>query len=93
MAVKRKNGKAKRNGSNKNYFNFSSDKKKRIIGIFLILFSVFLFLSIISYNGKDELLYTKLFCLDTIFNPPENVKDQALNWLGANRCTFFLFLH
>ncbi len=81
MAAKRKNGKDKRNGSGKNYFNFSSDKKKRIIGIFLILFSVFLFLSIISYSRKDEVL------LDTsIFSGTE-----AHNWLGIIGAHFSYF--
>jgi S-DNA-T family DNA segregation ATPase FtsK/SpoIIIE len=81
MVAKRKNGKDKRNGSGKSYFNFSSDKKKRIIGIFLILFSVFLFLSIISYNRKDEVL------LDTsIFSGTE-----THNWLGIIGAHFSYF--
>ena len=81
MAAKRKNGKDKKNGSGKNYFNFSSDKKKRIIGIFLILFSVFLFLSIISYSRKDEVL------LDTsIFSGIE-----THNWLGIIGAHFSYF--
>jgi S-DNA-T family DNA segregation ATPase FtsK/SpoIIIE len=81
MAAKRKNGKDKKNGSGKNYFNFSSAKQKRIIGIFLILFSVFLFLSIISYSRKDEVL------LDTsIFSGIE-----THNWLGIIGAHFSYF--
>ena len=72
MAEKKKNGKGKRNGSGKNYFSFSSEKKKRIIGIFLILFSVFLFLCIISYSRKDEVLLE-----NSIFSGVD-----THNWLG-----------
>jgi hypothetical protein len=56
MAVKKRNVNGKKNNSGKNYFNFSSEKKKRIAGIFLILFSVFLLLCIVSFSRKDEVL-------------------------------------
>ena len=81
MAEKKKNGKDKKNGSGKNYFNFSSDKKKRIIGIFLILFSVFLFLCIISYSRKDEVLLA-----NSIFSGVE-----SHNWLGIIGAHFSYF--
>ena len=81
MARKKKNGKVRGNGSNKNYFNFSSEKKKRIIGIFLILFSVFLFLCIISYSRKDEVLLT-----NSIFSGVE-----THNWLGIIGAHFSYF--
>ena len=81
MARKKKNGKVKGNGSNKNYFNFSSEKKKRIIGIFLILSSVFLFLCIISYSRKDEVLLT-----NSIFSGVE-----THNWLGIIGAHFSYF--
>ncbi|MCW9065497.1 MAG: DNA translocase FtsK 4TM domain-containing protein, partial [Ignavibacteriaceae bacterium] len=81
MAVKRKSGKDKRNGSNKNYFTFSSEKKKRIIGIFLILFSVFLFLCTISYSRKDEVLLP-----NSIFSGVE-----THNWLGIIGAHFSYF--
>ena len=81
MAVKRKNGKEKRNSSGKNYFSFSSDKKKRIFGIFLILFSIFLFLSIVSYNRKDEVLLD-----NSIFSGVE-----THNWLGVIGAHFSYF--
>jgi len=81
MAAKRKNGKEKRNGSGKNYFNFSSDKKKRIFGIFLILFSIFLFLSIVSYSRKDEVLLN-----NSIFSGVE-----THNWLGIIGAHFSYF--
>jgi S-DNA-T family DNA segregation ATPase FtsK/SpoIIIE len=81
MAVKRKSGKDKRNGSNKNYFTFSSEKKKRIIGIFLILFSVFLILCIISYSRKDQVLLPS-----SIFSGVE-----THNWLGIIGAHFSYF--
>ena len=83
MAAKKRNGKNKTNNSTKNYFNFSSDKKKRIIGIFLILFSVFLFLSILSYSRKDE------FLLDSsIFSAVGT--HNLLGIIGAHLSYFFI---
>lgn len=81
MAEKKKSGKDKRNGSGKNYFSFSSDKKKRIFGIFLILFSLFLFLCIISYSRKDEVLLD-----NSIFSGVD-----THNWLGIIGAHFSYF--
>lgn len=81
MAVKKRNGNVKKNNSGKNYFSFSADKKKRIIGIFLVLFSVFLFLCIISYSRKDEALLE-----NTIFSGGE-----SHNWLGLIGAHFSYF--
>ena len=83
MSVKKKYGNGKKNSSGKNYFNFSSEKKKRIFGTFLILFSVFLFLCIISYSRKDEVLL-----VNSIFSGVE-----THNWLGiigAHLSYFFI---
>ncbi len=54
MSVKRKKNKKKKNDSSSSYFSISAEKKKKILGILLILFSVFLFVSIVSYDGRDE---------------------------------------
>lgn len=81
MAAKKRKGTNKGNNSAKNYFNFSSDKKKRIIGIFLLLFSVFLFLSIISYSRKDEVLLD-----NSIFSGVD-----SYNWLGIIGAHFAYF--
>ena len=81
MARKKKNRKVKGNGSGKNYFNFSSDKKKRIIGIFLVLFSIFLSLCIISYSRKDQVLLE-----NSIFSGVE-----THNWLGIIGAHFSYF--
>jgi DNA segregation ATPase FtsK/SpoIIIE, S-DNA-T family len=80
MAVK-KNINSKKNNSSKNYFNFSTEKKKRIAGIFLILFSVFLFLCIVSYSRKDEVLLE-----NTIFSGV-----GTHNWLGIIGAHFSYF--
>lgn len=81
MAVKKRNVNGKKNNSRKNYFNFSTEKKKRIAGIFLILFSVFLLLCIVSYNRKDEVLLD-----NTIFSGV-----GTHNWLGIIGAHFSYF--
>lgn len=89
MAEKKKNGKGKRNGSGKSYFSFSSEKKKRIFGIFLILFSVFLFLCILSHDGRDKWIVEKYSLLGTIFS--SSSQDKAHNWLGLIGTHFSYF--
>ncbi len=81
MAVKKKNVNGKKNNSSKNYFNFSSEKKKRIAGIFLILFSLFLLLCIVSYSRKDEVLLE-----NSIFSGVD-----SHNWLGIIGAHFSYF--
>ena len=81
MAVKKRNGNGKKNNSGKSYFNFSADKKKRISGIFLILFSIFLFFCIISYSRKDEVLLES-----SLFSGVE-----SHNWLGIMGAHFSYF--
>src|SRR3990172_11243686 len=86
MAVTKKgNNNSKKTKSN-NYFNISSDKKKKIFGIFLILFSIFLLLSIISYDRRDEANITGLFSVG-------DQADEIFNWggiIGANFSNFFI---
>jgi len=89
MARKKKNGKVKGNGSGKNYFSFSSEKKKSIVGLFLILFSVFLFLCILSHDGRDKWILEKYSLLDTIFG--SSSQDKAHNWLGLVGTHFSYF--
>lgn len=81
MTVKKKNGNGKRSNSDRNYFSFSSEKKKRIAGIFLILLSIFIFLCIISYSRKDEVLL-----VNSIFSGVE-----THNWLGIVGAHFSYF--
>lgn len=81
MTRSKRNGNGKKNNSGKNYFTFSSDKKKRIAGIFLLLFSVFIFLCIVSYSRKDEALLE-----NSIFSGAD-----SHNWLGIIGAHFSYF--
>lgn len=81
MAAKKSNANNKKNNSDKNYFNLSSEKKKRIAGIFLILFSVFLLLCIVSYDRRDE-----VYLDHSIFS-----KIETHNWLGTLGVHFSYF--
>ena len=78
MAVKKRGNNSLKKNNKENYFSFSSDKTKKILGILLILFSVFLLLSIISYDRRD----------DSYLNG-----DELLNWagiFGAYTSNFFI---
>lgn len=83
MAVKKRKNNSKKNSSEKNYFSFSTEKKRRIIGIFLILFSIFLLLCQVSYDRRDEpFLELSVFA-----------GQDAHNWLGmvgAHLSYFFI---
>lgn len=81
MTRSKRNGNGKKNNSGKNYFTFSSDKKRRIAGIFLLLFSVFIFLCIVSYSRKDEALLE-----NSIFSGAD-----SHNWLGIIGAHFSYF--
>lgn len=81
---KTKNNKTKTKAGG-SYFSFSSDKSRKIIGIVLMLFSVFLFFSIISYDRRDEANLTGLFT-----SAPN---ADIFNWggiIGANTASFFI---
>ena len=83
MAAKKNRVNNKRNNSEKSYFSLSSEKKKRIAGIFLILFSIFLLLCIVSYDRRDE-----VYLENSIFS-----KIETHNWLGmlgAHLSYFFI---
>jgi len=79
MAVKKKTTKKPKNkSSGKSYFTISSEKKKTIFTIFLLVLSVFAFLSVISYSRYDEALMGGFFT--DIFSPGD--KSDINNWLG-----------
>ncbi|MBT8380972.1 MAG: DNA translocase FtsK, partial [Ignavibacteria bacterium] len=83
MAVRRKKNTLKKsNNSEGKYFSISADKKKKIIGIFLILFSIFLFLSIVSYDRRDE-----VYIAYSIFHGG----IDTYNWLGIVGAKFSHF--
>ena len=79
MAVKKRKANRKENNSNKSYFSLSSEKKKRIVGIFFILFSIFLLLSILSYDRRDNYFASNVNLFDSIFNPQKGLH----NWMGS----------
>ncbi len=57
MAVKKKNkNKHQNNNASKGFFSVSVEKKKKVFGIFLIILSLFLVLSIVSFDRRDEVL-------------------------------------
>lgn len=79
MAVKRKTTKKPKNKtSGKSYFTISPEKKKTIFAIFLLVLSVFVVLSVISYSRYDEALMGGF--ITDIFSPGD--KSDINNWLG-----------
>lgn len=86
MAVKKKRNNIIRKNNKENYFSFSYDKTKKILGILLILFSTFLLFSIISYDRRDEANFTGFF------SASEN-SVEIHNWagiFGAYTSDFFI---
>lgn len=87
MAVKKKtrtkNGKT---GGGEKYFTISAEKKKKIIGILLILFSVLLLLSILSYSRYDQAILNYSFSdLFRVFGSNSafiHKAESTRNWLG-----------
>ncbi|MFZ1518447.1 MAG: DNA translocase FtsK [Ignavibacteriaceae bacterium] len=85
-SVKEKNGKS---SSNKNYFTFTSNNKKQILGLFLIIISIILFLSVITFDRRDEANLTTFF--KDFFSSFDN-KIDIQNWLGVSGAQFAKFL-
>lgn len=82
--AKKKIKKTESNGSE--YFVVSIEKKKKLLGIFLALFSLLIFLSILSYSRFDQANLTfgftdlfKVFSSDAEFL---SRAEQIHNWLG-----------
>lgn len=85
MAVKQRRNIKKQNET-ENYFNISSEKKRKIIGILYILFGFFLLLSIISFDKRDEANLTGFFSTG-------GEGFEVFNWggiMGANFANFFV---
>lgn len=76
----KRNGSVEKSNNGSNYFNVSGEKKKKIIGILIILFSIYLFVSILSYDRRDEASLTTLF--NDITRSFET-KIDTFNWLGV----------
>ncbi len=84
-SVKEKNGKS---SSRKNYFNLTQDNKKHIFGIFLLIISLILFLSIITFDRSDEANLSDLF---KDFFKSFGQKIDVQNWLGVVGAHFSKF--
>ena len=85
--AKRKIKKTESEEPNENgYFVVTNEKKKKLLGIFLALFSLLIFLSILSYSRYDQANLTFGFTdLFKVFSPDvEFLKraDSTHNWLG-----------
>ena len=85
-SVKEKNGKS---SSKKNYFILTPENKKQIFGIFLLIISVILFLSVVTFDRRDEANLTTLF--SDFFTSFDN-KIDIQNWLGVAGAHFSKFL-
>ncbi len=85
MAAKKK-ARINKNESIEKYFSISSAKKKKIAGILLILFSVILILSIVSYSRFDQAdlnyKFTDLFKVFGSNSKFIHKADTTHNWLG-----------
>ncbi len=87
MAVKKKaKTKVNRPSAGESYFVLSIEKKKKILGLFLILFAVFSLLSIITYSRFDQanLNYRFSDLFRAFSSNPEFVHkaESTRNWLG-----------
>lgn len=85
----KRNGTAGKNTNGSSYFNMSGDKKKKIIGILVILISFYLFVSILSFDRRDEALLTNLFNDISI---SFDTKIDTYNWLGITGAHVSKFL-
>ncbi len=85
-SVKDKNSKS---SSNKNYFILTSENKKQIFGVFLLIISVILFLSVITFDKRDEASLTNFF---SDFFTSFDKKIDIQNWLGVTGAHISLFL-
>lgn len=83
-SVKETNG----NSMEREFFSFSKEKKHKILGLFLMLFAVFLFVAIVTFDRRDEANLN--FLLDDIYNSfDKNI--EIYNWLGVVGAHISLF--
>lgn len=87
MALKKRSKpKVEKPSENGKYFTISISKKKKILGILLIVLSFFIFLSIISYSRSDEARISSQIwrdLLNILANSNElNKMADINNWMG-----------
>lgn len=85
-SVKEKNGKS---SSGRNYFILTTENKRQIVGLLLLIVSVILFLSVVSFDRTDEGNLTNLF---SDFFKSFDHKIETQNWLGVVGAHFSKFL-
>ena len=93
MALKKKKNVKEKNGkssSSKNYFILTPDNKKQILGIFLLIISIILFLSVITFDRRDEANLSESYFSD--FFTSFDTKIDIQNWLGVTGAHFSKFL-
>ncbi len=92
MSLKKKKSVIEKNGkssSNKNYFILTTDNKKQILGLFLVIISIILFLSVITFDRRDE---ANLTTIVSDFFKSFETKLDVQNWLGVTGAHFSKFL-
>src|SRR5664280_59717 len=88
MALKKKSKpKVDKPAEGGKYFTISIGKKKKIVGILLIILSIFIFLSIVSYSRSDEArissqVWRDLLNIITNSNNELNKLADINNWMG-----------
>ncbi len=89
--MKKKKSVKETNGSTKEreYFSFSPEKKNKILGLFLLLFAVFLLVAIVTFDRADEANLNLL--IDDIYNSFDK-NTEIQNWLGVVGAHISLFL-
>lgn len=85
----KRNGADEKKSNGSGYFNVSGDKKKKIVGILIILLSVYLFVSVLTFDRRDEALLTNY--VDDI-STSFNTKIDTYNWLGVTGAHISKFL-
>jgi S-DNA-T family DNA segregation ATPase FtsK/SpoIIIE len=88
----------KNSNSEREYFIITPRKKKKLLGLFLIVFSLFLFLSILSYSRADEAAFSyTIKDLLELFSPSAELSkniSNAHNWLGIiGAYLAYFFIH
>ncbi|MGK9476461.1 DNA translocase FtsK 4TM domain-containing protein [Melioribacter sp. OK-6-Me] len=88
----------KNNNAEREYFIITPRKKKKLLGLTLIVFSLFLFLSILSYSRADEAAFSYTFKdLYELLSPSAELSKNianAHNWLGIiGAYLAYFFIH
>lgn len=86
MALRKKTRSQTKN-SDEGFFELTNEKKKRILGILLLVFAVLLFFSIISFSRYDEAHLGSFFS-----DLADGRAKNPANWLGVVGAHFSTFL-